>query len=339
MTDFIVEKIKGAVANKEIQLHNAKVPRPPPDYPPQLFKLHTLGIFCGARNSGKTNACCLLIHEYLRQKCFTRVYVISPTFESNPVFNILKVKKSDVYTNAMNCIASINSIIHQNNEDWEKYEKHKAYVEVYKRWREKRHTFADQLVLEAKDYQVPPDLPMPSAAVIIDDMSHSDIYSTSRENPFINLCLRHRHMGISIFMLLQTFSTGAPKALRSNVQQFFVWKTNDIKVLYAMYSEFSGVCTYGQFLSVFDEATEEPHHFLTVDPFNEEEDHKFRKDFDHYLIIPNKLSLLKKIIEKEKKSLGDQTASDTTEEVTASRKRRRSRKNLREIQSTDESSK
>ena len=73
-------------------------------------------------------------------------------------------------------------------------------------------TSDEHTMLENADYHKPPEVPRPSLLLIVDDMSHSQIYSTSRQNPFINLCLRHRHInhgkGITIFLAAQTFRSG-----------------------------------------------------------------------------------------------------------------------------------
>ena len=50
----------------------------------------------------------------------------------------------------------------------------------------------EHTMLENNNFEKPPEVQRPSPLLIIDDMSHSDIYSTSRQNPFINLCLRLR---------------------------------------------------------------------------------------------------------------------------------------------------
>ena len=73
-------------------------------------------------------------------------------------------------------------------------------------------TLEQLTMLENADYHKPPEVPRPSPLLIVDDMSHSEIYSTSRQNPFINLCLRHRHInhgkGITFFLLHKHFVQG-----------------------------------------------------------------------------------------------------------------------------------
>jgi hypothetical protein len=299
-SSIIQSNIKGGLANTEVKTSN-KLPKH--DYPDHLFPLHTLGVFMGARNSGKTNSCVLLIQDYLKHHTFNHIYILSPTYDANPSLQTLPVKKEDVYEDSSSVIISLNDILKKIKNLADDYEEDKRYKEVYSRWRRKQHSFKDQIELEIRDFKPPLDTPRPCCAIVIDDMSHTDIYSTSRRNPFINLCLRHRHIfsvGVSIFMLVQTFRSGVPKALRQNIQQFFIWKTHDIESLEGMYQEFGNITSFDSFLEVYDEATKEPHTFLTVDPYCIDQEHRFRKNFNIYLTISNPTSLLQTMIRKEK---------------------------------------
>ena len=58
----------------------------------ELFPLHTLCAFIDMRGSGKTHAMVNLAKRYLDDACFTRVFIISPTYESNPIFHVLKLQ-------------------------------------------------------------------------------------------------------------------------------------------------------------------------------------------------------------------------------------------------------
>ena len=218
-------------------LENTKVKAvlpPSPETPDGLFRLHTLAAFIGARGSGKTNACVLLAQRYLDEGVFNRIFIISPTFESNPQFETLKPDPNDVYKSIPNATEDLLDILGKVKEDVDDYEKREEYKRIYNRWISGHASMRDMNVLEANEFKRPLNLPKPCPLLIIDDMSHSPLYQPSRKNPFINLCLRHRHLhrvGISIFMLVQTFTTGIPKCLRQNVQQYFLWPTHDMTQL------------------------------------------------------------------------------------------------------------
>ena len=137
--------------------------------------------------------------------------------------------------------------------------------------------------------------PYSTTCLLIDDMSHSDIYSTSRNNPFINLCLRHRHVnngkGITIMMAAQTFLTGLPKALRQNVTQLFIWPTKDETQLMAIYHEVANLVDKENFMvSCIKKQHEHLIAFLTIDNNPPHPSLQFRKNFNTFL-IPSKHNL------------------------------------------------
>jgi hypothetical protein len=62
-------------------------------------------------------------------------------------------------------------IDYKDYKDFEKYKKAK-----------KRLTWEEDTILMNNNYEAPPkNIPRPSPLLVIDDMSHSDIYTTSRQ--------------------------------------------------------------------------------------------------------------------------------------------------------------
>jgi hypothetical protein len=273
-----------------------------PEVPDGLFKLHSLMAFIGCRGSGKTNAAVLLARRYIDDGVFNRIFIISPTYESNPQFETLEPAEEDVYSSIDNAVSDLNEILDKVRNDAEDHQRREKYKEAYAKWKRRKATFEEIALLEANDFAKPPNIPKPCPLLIIDDMSQTPLYQPSQKNGFINLCLRHRHLhkvGITIFMLVQNFKMGIPKCLRQNVQQYFIWPTHDYSQLEAMYEEFANLCTWEQFMEVYREATKEPHSFLTIDlnPINPEE--RFRRNFDTALVVPVSTSTFRKKREKE----------------------------------------
>lgn len=263
-----------------------------PHSPPQLFKLHTLAAFIGMRGSGKTHAMVNLAKKYLDEGSFTRVFIISPTYESNPIFHVLHTDEKDVYTSLRRSIPDVENILEKCTNDSEEYDDYLIYMKAYSRWQlGKQLTLDQKIMLDNNNYTRPPEVPRPSPLLIIDDMSHSDIYSTSRQNPFINLCLRHRHInhgkGITIFLAAQTFTSGIPLALRQNVQQYFIWPTRDQSQLDTIYTEVANLVDKEHFKELYTRATKDPHSFLTIDNNPPHRSLQFRRNFDTFLKIPD----------------------------------------------------
>lgn len=290
----MAHRIPGSVANKALVYKKLKTPQ----VQNGLFKLHTLSAFIGPRGSGKTNAAVLLAQRYQEDETINRVFIISPTFESNKIFELLNPEPGDVYTNMHTCLADIEDIVSKIGEMVEDYNESKELHRIYRKWLRFKKGKGEALsvkefnVMENHNFQPGEKLPRPSPLVIIDDMSHSDIYSTSKKNPFINLCLRHRHLhkvGVSIFMLVQNYKSGVPKCLRQNIQQFFLWPTHDMTQLDAMYEEFANLCSHEDFIDMFQRCTAERHNFMTIDLNAKEPLLQFRKCFDQ-LLVPKSIA-------------------------------------------------
>jgi hypothetical protein len=289
--------LSNAIANEAVPVRKVITP----DFPPQLFRLHTLAAFFGPRGSGKTNGAVLLARKYLEFGSFTRIYVISPTYESNPVFETLEANPADVYTDLGSILASIQDIVAKIEADAAAHEAELQYADIWLRHAQgKAVDVREQIILERESFREPELGARPFPLIIIDDCSHSQIYSTSRSNPFINLCLRHRHVGgegygCSIFMLVQNFKTGVPKPIRQNLQQFFIWRTADRSQLEAMWEEFANLIDLDSFVRLYHMAVDgNTHNFMTVD-MNPAQPQigNFRRNFDVALRVVNQEELVR----------------------------------------------
>jgi hypothetical protein len=297
-SSIVVKKIPRAITNEAVPIRQVITP----PFPPELFRLHTLAAFFGPRGSGKTNGAVLLTKRYIEYGSFTRVYIISPTYESNPVFEIIEADPSDVYTDIGTILHSITEIVNKIEEDAAQYEKEMAYTDMFIRYvRGKGLTASESMHLERESFREPIPMQRPYPLIIIDDCSHSQIYSTSRSNPFVNLCLRHRHIGgegfgCSIFMLVQNFKTGVPKPIRQNLQQFFIWRTADRSQLEAMWEEFANLIDLDNFVKLYHLAVDDDrHNFMTVDmnPVSPEIGN-FRRNFDTALVVTDQDQMVKR---------------------------------------------
>lgn len=139
-------------------------------------------------------------------------------------------------------------------------------------------------------FYAPPQLKRPVPLLFIDDCSHSPIYSPSRDNPLVNLTLRHRHIGgqgygISIQFAVQTFKSGVPKALRQNTMQFLLFKTNDLSHIEDIYQEVGAHCTFEEFLKLYMSAIQDRHDFLLIDLNSKSDERVFRRNWDTFLVL------------------------------------------------------
>jgi hypothetical protein len=275
-----------------------------PLVPPHLFKLHSLMAFIGSVGSGKTHEATKLTLEYIKCKCINQLYIISPTFEQQNVFKLLDQQKENLYIYKTfsgeealkNTIACVFKVLHMVEESMDEYVAYLEYMDIYHKWeRGEKLTMPEENVLAYNHYQPVEELEYPSPYLILDDLSHTQIYSSSRDNPFNNLCLRHRHYkecGITVIMLVQNFTNGVPKFLRQNIGQFFIFQTYDATNLKNIYEQIAGASTLETFLEVFEIATKEKHDFLTVDLRASNPAERFRKNFNEFLIVEEEESHL-----------------------------------------------
>lgn len=272
---------------------------PTPSSSPSLFKLHTLSAFIGPRGSGKTNAVVLLARRYLDDGSINRIFIMSPTYDSNRIFELLDPEPEDVYKNIHTALQDLDKIQNEIKLSVEKYEDHKNYNAIYDKWKKFEAgrgpplTLFEFNLMENNDFKPKERIPRPACLLIIDDMSHSQIYAPTQKNTFISLCLRHRHLfqvGLSIFMLVQNYKGGIPKCLRQNIQQYFIWPTHDLSQLLAMYEEFANLCPKEEFLEMYRRATSNKHDFMTIDINASEPLMRFRKCFDRILLPQNQIS-------------------------------------------------
>lgn len=330
------------------ELHLPKQPKQ--KSPPQYFSLPTTIAGVGPRGSGKTYNLCVWNKWMCDNGYFTRVYVISPTYDSNPPLHILPIRSGDIYKDkGLNHINNLMEIEQKVEADAGWYEqittKYTEYYQKYldvekdvsklerdvvqylrsmqtpisdfyayykqlrenmtvpclsvtytlKHYRQPPETRVETLLGEFVDdthpwFYPPPKMKRPCPLLIIDDCSHSPLYSVSTSNPLVNLTLRHRHIGgvgygLTIEFAVQTFLSGIPKALRSNTMQFLCFHTYDLKTIDDIYNEVGSYCSRNAFMRLYFEATKDKHNFLLIDTNCDNRHMTFRKGWDTILFI------------------------------------------------------
>lgn len=282
----LLRPIPGANQNPLIKtIEKIKIP-----IPPGGFRMHTTMAFVGSCNSGKTNAMINLAEELQQYGSVNRIFIMSPTYESNAAWQNLKTHPQDVFTGTkvlkqgVECVRVVEETIKKLGKEYKDYEE---YVQAYRACQQGTENYRQKSLVKNNGYQEPVFIERPRVLLILDDLSHTEIFSSARSNDFNNMLLRHRHVydiGLTIMMAVQTFTTGIPKALRQNVKQFFLWRTHDTTQLTSIYEQVAQGCTKDEFFEAFRVATEVDHQFLTVD-LNATGSSVFRKNFNEELIL------------------------------------------------------
>lgn len=92
-----------------------QLPTQPDEYvvpsPPQYFSLPTTMALVGPRGRGKTYTATLFNRDMFAGGYFTRIYFITPTFESNSCFRNLPVRGGDVYGDMQAGVEALGDIV------------------------------------------------------------------------------------------------------------------------------------------------------------------------------------------------------------------------------------
>jgi hypothetical protein len=280
------------LGNKDLKVRQAKPRRVPEGMP----RLHYLGMICGSRGSGKTNAMINMLLKYDETETFDYVYLFSPTYFNDPKYHLLDDMKADLIVEAdfdKNRFAEIRDAIDARIEDWKKHEEYKKVFAKFRRHRGSVDSFDpyDLMMLYEHDF-MPPDQDRykngaPTTLFVFDDLNYNkDLYSnTSRdENDFKRFAILHRHKLSSILFLCQTYKNGVPKQLRNNLSLMLLFKNKSEQMRKEIAEELSSHATPDEFCALWEHATAEDHAFLMID-YDGSKDMMFRKNFDTILSV------------------------------------------------------
>ena len=309
---FTKQKLKGR-DNKPVKYKS--VPYPQPKENSGLPKNFFVCLCIGARQSGKTVSTVKLIKYYEKEGVYNqrgeripiKTILISPTFESNPIFKSLKSLdiENDVYSEYSDkLILKILEDIEKEKAEIEEYqEKLQMYNKFLKVRKLTELTPYETITLSIMDFKPPMktveyDNP-PVYNLILDDLVGTNTFKPVGASALNNLILKNRHKGINIFILAQS-AKQIPKIIRINASLLLLYKYNSDKMLDDLFEAVSGVISLENFKILYEEAVSEKYNFLTVDCTKQHVE--FKQNFDHLFVIKD-LTKDKDKIEKIKKTV------------------------------------
>jgi hypothetical protein len=243
-------------------------------------------VFSGARGSGKTYSCIMLMRHFELKRYVTRTFLLCPTRHSNDLYSNLKtLHPKDSFEDENNFNVALHYVLTEVTHDWEIYRQEKAYFAVYQKWLKHPHTLtlSEQAILERRNGQRPLPIPKPSHLLVVDDAQGTGLYSNARKDLLTHTVIEHRHIPITIALLAQSW-TGIPRVIRLNTTQFAVYKTGDKTQLKQIYDTFANTIEYEEFERMYQQAVQPPHGFLFIDTVPKKDYKRFRSGFNDYLI-------------------------------------------------------
>ena len=286
-------------------------------------KMHCLCVFNGRRGSGKSVAVANLVKMGKERGYIDKCWLISPTYYSNKeIWDMADIKgedeqhrgkggtmedrPSEVIEPTTKCLKEVVKRIDAERAEWEHHlTMQKRYKEFKKDVTKDRfaqdlydidpHKLIDYHEMGFLENDKPPkwkyDHDGPArCCIILDDVIGTDLMKPSAG--LMNFCIKHRHLGkgtgCSVFLLSQSYCCigGIPRPIRENCTHLFLFKMKDENQLEKIHQEIGCDANLEKFDEVFKYATDEQHCFLTIDftVKNDEEDKRFRKCFNEYLM-------------------------------------------------------
>ena len=223
----------------------------------------------GSTGSGKTHLALSIVKLMRREHSITKLYIICPSYKSNVIYQSV-VKETDwVFEDVSKVFAALKEVELDCEDLSEQYRRDLQYQIAYKKYTAGHAVSAvDEHLLESYGYRdVTPVRPSP--CLILDDMSHSPLFSTSSKNPLTHLILRCRHvgdgLGLSICMMAQTYTSGIPRVLRQNLTHLALFHTESEREIKSMYDECSGQLSFQLFKEIFEHDTRNKHSYMFID--------------------------------------------------------------------------
>lgn len=281
-----------------------------------LPALHTLCVAAAKRGGGKTTFVTNMIRQYKAEGLCDRCFVVSPTCVSNAEFyEGLVNDESDLFHEPTN--ATVFDVVDRIEEEAAQYKEWEEVVKLFKIWAKFIRTrkplemlggdgkmLPDDLMQRIDELGIPDmlELPAPKYAhgrppvchILFDDIQGSQIMRQG--SPFINLCIRHRHvgmgMGCSIWILCQSYisTSSTPRPIRENAILLLLWAVRDEKLREQIAREAAGCCvSVEEFKVAFDFATadDDGHGVLMVD-YSAPRERQFRRGLTEIISVHKK---------------------------------------------------
>ena len=245
-----------------------------------------------------------------------RIFLCSPSIESNPIFTALKYLDEDDmvhdYTDAK--LQIILDDIKETKQEAEQYQEElKEYRKFIKAKKINDLSPKTLLTLHKNDFN-PPVAPKykipPVNSIIFDDLINSPAYKATGKSLINSLCVRNRHLGINVYILAQS-ANQIPKTIRSQARILMLYRYNSKNIIEDLYEIVSSILTPEEFEQIYMDATELKYNFLTVD--NTKKDLVLKQNLDHLKVLNRKEKigkLLKDKVEKSKKKKNKELKED-----------------------------
>ena len=286
---------------KLVKLKNISIPTLPDNIEPyasrpipsQGIPLHHLCACIGGTGSGKTTKILEFLSWYDKVGAFDRLIIFSPTamkdakmkrfIDDNHNFKIT------FYPQYTDTIMKEEVLKFEGDiEDWKLFNKQKEAYARYIRCNDVNEMSLDDLeYLYQCDFEKPKwrykKEYYPTFAMLIDDhVGKRGVFGANCKGYLSEICVLHRHISLSIYMLSQVFTNFIPKQFRGGIIHLWIlFNTKSQKHKEDIAQQVANKVDEDTFLQIWDFATKDSSHdCLVVDYKAPEIDFMFRKGYD-----------------------------------------------------------
>lgn len=267
-------------------------------------------LMCSAlRNSGKTHQISKLVSQAQKENTFDRIYMITPTFQSNKSYFGKFIDEDNVFEPTKDSIQKVIEMVEAERDEFEDYlrkEKlYKEFVTILKSKRELTDTeiFKFQELGFLDEYMDKPkwkynSVRPPQSLLILDDVLSSPALLQS--SGLTRVATLNRHMGslqephsgrsacgLAVIIISQTYcmNQGISRSLRENLTHLMIFKNKQEKQLAKIREELGGSVDENKFMTAYNHATKEKYGNLLVDFAPRCPTLTFRKNLNELIIF------------------------------------------------------
>ena len=286
---------------KLVKLNEVKLPTVPDNAEPYATRpipikgigLHHLCGVVGGTGSGKTTSLLQFLMWYDKAGTFDRLIIFSPTLSREEKGKrFLKDKhKFEVtyypeYSDQLmmqereNMLADIREwyIFLKKKEVWEKF----CQTPYISNLDMEELVMLEEMSWEKPRWKYRKEF-YPTFALVLDDhVGKPGVFNANCKSKLVEVCVEHRHLSLSIYLLSQVFSNFIPKQLRGGcINLWFLFSTKSDKHMEDIAESVASKIEPEKFIQAWKFATKDsPHDFLFVDYKCCDVDSMLRKGFD-----------------------------------------------------------
>lgn len=263
------------------------------------------------RNSGKSFCVSKMVSQAQKEKTFDRIYMITPTFQSNKSYFGKMINEDDVFEPTKDSIQKVIEKVDEERDEFEDYlRKEKLYKEFIQILKSKRE-FSDGEIMKFEELGFLDDefdrpkwkygdnnVRPPQSLLILDDVLSSPALLQSSGITRIGSLNRHisplqephsgrSACGLAVILISQTYTMpqGVSRTLRENITHLLIFKNKQEKQMSKIREELGSAVDEDKFMTAYNMATKEKYGNLLVD-FNPRcPTMTFRKNLNELLIF------------------------------------------------------